>query len=182
MKGCRLLHVAVATALLLCCSVIVYGGPRKKADDPVMRSLKYYPKEQQATYLYTEGLKNSLMFGDRERSAQLFQAAIALDSLHAPSFFELANLNIQNPETALPYCKKALSLDSTNTWYLGLLGRLYLMSNSYDSALRVSQKLIKMAPNNADNYLRLAALYEQQKQPFSAIAILDTAETRFGLM
>ena len=39
-----------------------------------------------------------------------------------------------------------------------------------------------MAPNNADNYLRLAALYEQQKQPFSAIAILDTAETRFGLM
>ena len=182
MKGCRLLHVAVATALLLCCSVIVYGGPRKKADDPVMRSLKYYPKEQQATYLYTEGLKNSLMFGDRERSAQLFQAAIALDSLHAPSFFELANLNIQNPETALPYCKKAVSLDSTNTWYLGLLGRLYLMSNSYDSALRVSQKLIKMAPNNADNYLRLAALYEQQKQPFSAIAILDTAETRFGLM
>lgn len=75
-----------------------------------------------------------------------------------------------------------MRLDSANTWYLTQLGQLYLGTKAYDSALRVYNKLLKLAPGNPDNYVRLAALYEQQGQPFSAISVLDTAETRFGII
>lgn len=106
------------------------------------------------------------MHGDPRRSAALFGEVLKLDSLHAPTYYELANLFAQTPQQAIPYSRNALRLDSANTWYLTQLGQLYLGTKAYDSALRVYNKLLKLAPGNPDNYVRLAALYEQQGQPF----------------
>ena len=182
MKGSNLFYIAVTATVLLSCSVVSHGGSRGAAADPTVRAAKYYPTPERATFLYTEGLKNSLMHGDPRRSAALFGEVLKLDSLHAPTYYELANLFAQTPQQAIPYSRNALRLDSANTWYLTQLGQLYLGTKAYDSALRVYNKLLKLAPGNPDNYVRLAALYEQQGQPFSAISVLDTAETRFGII
>ena len=182
MKGSNLFYIAVTATVLLSCSVVSHGGSRGAAADPAVRAAKYYPAPERATFLYTEGLKNSLMHGDPRRSAALFGEVLKLDSLHAPTYYELANLFAQTPQQAIPYSRNALRLDSANTWYLTQLGQLYLGTKAYDSALRVYNKLLKLAPGNPDNYVRLAALYEQQGQPFSAISVLDTAETRFGII
>ncbi len=182
MKGSNLFYIAVTATVLFSCSVVSSGGSRRVTGDPVMQAAKEYPKSERATFLYTEGLKNNLMYGDPVRSALLFSEALKLDSLHAPTYYELANLFSKTPHKAIPYSRTALRLDSTNTWYLSQLGQLYLGTKEYDSALRVYNKLLNLAPSNPDNYARLAALYEQQGQPFSAISVLDTAEARFGII
>ena len=72
MKGSNLFYIAVTATVLLSCSVVSHGGSRGAAGDPAVRAAKYYPTPERATFLYTEGLKNSLMHGDPRRSAALF--------------------------------------------------------------------------------------------------------------
>ena len=103
MKGSNLFYIAVTATVLLSCSVVSHGGSRGAAADPAVRAAKYYPTPERATFLYTEGLKNSLMHGDPRRSAALFGEVLKLDSLHAPTYYELANLFAQTPQQAIPY-------------------------------------------------------------------------------
>ncbi len=139
-----------------------------------------YTSATMASYLYTEGIKNNVMGGDPQKSIELFNKVLEIDSLHAPTYFELAELYMRTPEKALNYLRKANAIDSANTWYKTSLARAYIIVQKYDSALLVFNKLIEMAPNNPVNYQMLAALYREQKQPYTAISILDSVEAKFG--
>ncbi len=131
---------------------------------------------------YTEGLKALMMGADTSLAAGYFRHALRLDSTHAPSWYELATLRASDPAEAIPYSRRACLLDTTNTWYKAQLGQLMIGAKEYDSALTVYESLLKLSPENPELYYRLGALYEIQGRPFQAIALLDSAETRFGLM
>ncbi len=170
----------LATAMLASCS---FSGRTSVA--PVARHARNTQApltETSVPRLYTEGLKSVLMGADTAFSASLFRRALAIDSTHAPSWYELAMLYREQPEKAIPYSRKACLLDSTNVWYGAQLGQLMIGAKQYDSALRVYNSLMKLSSDNPDIYFRLAALYEMQGQPFQAIALLDSAETRFGIL
>lgn len=141
-----------------------------------------YSEQTMTSYLYTEGIRNNLAEGDPSVSLELFRQALKIDSLHAPSYYEIATLLRDTPKEAIPYSLRAARIDSANTWYRTQLGRLYIGAQQYDSALTIYNELLKAAPDNPDNYRLLAALYEEQGQFFTAISILDLAETRFGVM
>lgn len=134
-------------------------------------------------FYYTEGLKASEVKGDPIGAARLFDKAIEIDSTHSPSYFAAANnIALLDPDLALQYSRTANRLDSDNEWYRTQLARLLVMNMQYNEALREYEQLLKTSPNNPENYRMLAALHEVNRQPFAAIALLDSAESRFGRM
>ncbi len=173
-------YIVLATAMLASCS---FSG-RKSTPRSAQQAYtsQRFLSEASVPLLYTEGIKSVLMGADTSLSASLFRRALELDSTHAPSWYELAMLYREEPEKAIPYSRKACLLDSTNVWYGSQLGQLMIGAKQYDSALRVYSSLMKLSSDNPDIYFRLAALYEMQGQPFQAIALLDSAETRFGIL
>lgn len=156
--------------------------------DPVMTAMPTvaemgYGGALEPAYYYTEGLKVSQVRGDRIGAARLFDKAIEADSSHSPSYFAAANnIAMSDPKLALRYSRRANSLDADNEWYRTQLARLLVMNAQYDEALNEYQSLLRTSPDNPENYRMLAALYEVTRQPFAAIALLDSAETRFGKM
>lgn len=160
------------------CGVFTRGPVKPAPFDPAIGG---YIGDLKPTFYYTEGIKSALMYGDTERAVKLFDKAIELDSMHSPSYFEAANTLIATDAArALEYSIKANTIDTTNLWYQTQLGRLMLMTENYNKAFSIYQNLIRELPSNPDNYRLLAALYQENKQPFSAITILDSAEYKVG--
>ncbi len=134
----------------------------------------------QSLYNYTEGIKQRAIYGDTVRSREFFRAAIAADSLYAPAYFELVFHRLYNsPEEGVEWARRAYRIDTTNKWYHRLYGMMLLMAERYEEALPVYQSLHEI-DKEPENYRILAALYEQNGRPYSAIAVLDSAEIRFG--
>ncbi len=138
----------------------------------------YKSTEDKVTFFYSEGLLAS-QGGDTLAARAFFNRALTLDSLHAPSYYELANI-ASSASDALKYSTEATRLDSTNTWYKMQLGRVLIANEKYDSALVIYEELIEESPSNPDNYRMLAALHEHTGKPFMAISVLDSAENVFG--
>ena len=132
-------------------------------------------------FLYTEGIKRNIIYGDTLQARQLFTKALEQDSTYAPAHYELAgNLLYENTDQAIKHARQASELDSTNRWYRQLYGQALLVGRRYAEALPIFEKLVQ-SERNPDHYRILAILYDQDKRPFSAIAILDSAERQFGV-
>ena len=131
-------------------------------------------------YLYTDGVKRSSIYGDTLGARRLFEAAIAADSGCAPACYELAaSLAGDSIGRAIDYAARAVALDSTNKWYLQLYGQSLIVGGRYGEAIPVFEKLVR-TERNPEHYRLLAALYDGTERPFSAIAILDSADSQFG--
>ncbi len=156
---------------MLSCATTRHARQEKEALSPALR----------ATYLYTEGIKASLLDPDPAYAATIFRRVLALDSTHAPSYYELASLYApEAPAKAIPYSLNACRLDTANVWYQAQLGRLYIVTQQYNKAFEIYSDLTRLAPYEPDNYRMLAALYSELKQPFTAISVLDSAEYKLG--
>ena len=139
------------------------------------------PEPKSPLHLYTEGVKLNAIYGDTTQARRLFRRAIEEDSTYAPAHYELAtSILYDDPKGAISHAYKATTLDSTNRWYRQLYGQTLLVGRRYAEAIPIFENLVRTAPS-PDHYRILAALYEQDKRPFSAIAILDSAEGQFGL-
>lgn len=165
----------------LVCLVASCGVLTKDVTPKLQPSDVGYAGNLEPLFYYTEGLKSFRLYNDPERAIILFDKALKLDSTHIPSLFESANAMIGiDPEKALKYSLRANAIDTANVWLRSQLGRLMLVTNNYDQALDTYSRLVKETPANPDNYRVLAALYEQNKQPYIAINVLDSAETKLG--
>ena len=111
---------------------------------------------------------------------EALQAAIA-DSAYGPAQYELASLLLySDTPKALLHAEEAVRSDTTDKWYLLLLAQAQVLNEEYRNAIGTYERLRGLDPQNPDCYRVLAILYDQERQPFSAIAILDSAEVRFG--
>lgn len=132
-------------------------------------------------YFYTEGIKASAIARDSVRARECFARAVAADSSFAPAYYELALSELgSRPDRAAGHARRAHELDTANLWFRSLYGQSLLYAGQYERALDVFRGLQRRDPANPDNYRVLALLYEMGGQPFSAIAMLDSAERRFG--
>lgn len=139
------------------------------------------PDSLRAFYYYTEGLKASLIYENTDEARVFFEKTIDRDSSFAPAYYQTAELLIErSPAEALPFSRKAESLDSVNVTYRSQLGRALVTSGHLDEALPIYGKLLQDDPHNPLNYRMMAALYEINGQPYTAISILDTAEYKLG--
>ena len=133
-----------------------------------------------AIFHYTEALKGSLFMADTAEVRSELRKALEYDSLHAPSLYEMAQSYIDSPAEGLPYARKAVEQDGDNVIFKGLLARYLTLAGEYTEATRVYEQLVKEEPRNVLNHRMLAALYDQERQPFSAISVLDSAEVKLG--
>ncbi|MBO5875428.1 MAG: tetratricopeptide repeat protein [Alistipes sp.] len=139
------------------------------------------PDSSRCLFLYTEGIKRNLIYGDTVQAQQLFAKALEQDSTYAPAHYELAGILLYNDsEQAIRHARSAAELDSTNRWYRQLYGQTLIVGKRYAEALPVFEHLVR-TERNPDHYRLLALLYDYDRRPFSAIAILDSAERQFGI-
>ena len=176
-NGIVLLALVLLGTLVFSCSLFA-RSPRADA-----KNKKTLPRAEQASLFYLEGIKSNVLEGDSARAKAWFKKVLEIDSTHSPSLYELASLTaLDQPEEALQYSLKANAIDTANTWYKMQLGRLLIATQRYDSALTLYDQLIRMNPNDPDNYRLKALLYDQLGQPEKALEVLETAENRFGII
>lgn len=166
------LTAITALCLLFSTALVTGKGPA---------GMPEHPDSLRSVYLYTEGIKHNTISRDSVRARTLFLEAVRNDSTFAPAWYELAaNGMYDTPGEAVELARRAYRLDTTNKWYRQFYGQTLIYARQYDEALGVYRRLRTEDPKNPDNYRILAALYEQAQQPFTAIAMLDSAELRFG--
>lgn len=176
-NGIVLSALVLLGTLVFSCSLFA-RSPRADA-----KNKKTLPRAEQASLFYLEGIKSNVLEGDSARAKAWFKKVLEIDSTHSPSLYELASLTaLDQPEEALQYSLKANAIDTANTWYKMQLGRLLIATQHYDSALTLYDQLIRMNPNDPDNYRLKALLYDQLGQPEKALEVLETAENRFGII
>ena len=176
-NGIVLSALVLLGTLVFSCSLFA-RSPRANA-----KNKKTLPRAEQASLFYLEGIKSNVLEGDSARAKAWFKKVLEIDSTHSPSLYELASLTaLDQPEEALQYSLKANAIDTANTWYKMQLGRLLIATQRYDSALTLYDQLIRMNPNDPDNYRLKALLYDQLGQPEKALEMLETAENRFGII
>ena len=168
----RLTATTVLCLLLFSAAFVTGKGPSAAPE---------YPDSLRSVWLYTEGIKQQTITGDTLRARKLFAEAIRRDSNYAPAYFELvSNGMYASPEEAIELAGRAYRLDTANKWYHQFYGQTLVFAGEYDRAVPVYRSLINRFPKEPDFYRILAALYEQTRQPAEAVALLDSAEVRFG--
>jgi len=164
-------------AIALLCALFATALAGGKGRVPVSE----WPDSLRSVDLYTEGIKLIAIRRDSAGARRHFTEAIRRDSTYAPAYYELAvNGMYATPEEAVALIRRACELDTANRWYHRFYGQILLYAERYAEALRVYRDLTAEDPSDPDNYRLLAALYEQQQQPYAAIVTLDSAELRFG--
>lgn len=139
------------------------------------------PDSLRATYRYTEGLKRAAIYGDSAAARALYEQALAFDSEFAPALYEMASQYLEKDGArAVEYARRAYHTDTTSRWYTSIYAQALIVTGDYDRALPVFRRLIRMDADNPDNYRIMAILYQQRQQPYSAIAVLDSADMRLG--
>lgn len=175
-KAWHIVAVVVAAAGMVSCAASARTASRDRL--PEDYAGRYAPY-----YYHAEGIKAYAVQGDTARAQHLFRRALESDSTYAPASYQLAELALAAaPEEALAYSREANRLDTTNLTYRNQLGRILVVTEHYDEAMDIYTRLMREDPHNPMNYRLLAALYEFDRQPYSALAILDTAEMRLGRM
>ena len=172
---------AISFALLLFCTAFAgaagSGTARPQRSDSIPDSLR-------SVYLYTEGIKRQMIRLDTTGARTLFAEAIRRDSSYAPAYYELAGSLTAGGERTIGevirLAGEAAKLDTANKWYRQFYGQALLIGNRYDEALNVYRSLTRSDAQNPENFRLLAALYAEAERPYEAIAVLDSAELRFG--
>ena len=152
-------------------------------DDGKKRPELVIPDSLRAVYKYTEGLKQLNIFGDTVKSQKLLREALEIDSTYSPALYELASQIMEggkNDAEAIALARKAYLSDTTSRWYTSLYAQTMIVASRLDEALPIYARLMRMDSKNPDVYRILAILYQQRHQPFSAIAVLDSADMRLG--
>ena len=135
-----------------------------------------------AFYLYTDALKSRAIDEDRSAAETLLLEAVGIDSTYAPAWFELSGIALYtDPDRAVDFARRAVQTDSTDKWFMRRFGQSLIYARRYAEAIPVFEQLVHM-DRDPDNYRLLAMLYEQNERPFSAIAILDSADGQFGVL
>lgn len=156
-------------------------NPKQKSL-PEVEAADTVPDSLLPLHYYTEGLKHKIIDEDGVAANTLFFKALLQDSAYAPANYELAEaMLMSDPDKAVDYARRASAADTANKWYRRRLGQAMLVARRYGEAVPVYEELVR-TDRDPDNYRVLAMLYEQNDRPFSAIAILDSADGQFGIL
>lgn len=167
------------TLILLLLTAVFCGAFARKT--PPVAPTPQVPDSLRGFYLFTEGVKQAFIEQDTAAARISLERSVAADSTYGPAWYELAQLLLySDAPAALRYAERAFRTDTTDKWYLLQLGQAQILNDRYRDALRTYDRLREADAQNPDIYRVLAMLYEQEGQPFSAIAALDSAEVRFG--
>jgi len=158
-------------------SLIAKGQDMKVLKDTISTSDDYFIEAMK--YYNLDSIKLATSF---------FKESLNLDKNNDAAYYYLGLIysNEKNTDKGIIYINKAISLDSTNTWYKRSLAQVYLAKDDIDKSIGIYQDLIKNQPNNVDYYLAVLNTYLIHKKELSyndisqALNALDRIETLQG--
>lgn len=124
--------------------------------------------------LYADAVKENIL-GNSKEAETLFTRFIEAEPNVAAAYYELARINAKenNVSKANQNIKKAMSLDTTNKWYLEFYGNLLASTNKFAEAAAVFTKLADKYSPNEDYLLKSSLLYQRNKDYGLAIIELE---------
>ena len=129
---------------------------------------------------HSEAVKSINIWRDTLKAQSIWRGIIAEDSLYGPALYNLSKLEPSKSPEALRLSRLAYEADSTNKFYAESYGLALLDNHDYTTALGVYKRLMAMDSRQPSTYYFLAQMYAMQGMPYSAIAVLDSADMRLG--
>ncbi len=167
---------------ILTLAVFVTNVAFATTDHPSGRSadaaLLYMPDSLSRTYRHTEAVKRLNIERDTTRAREIWLEIIAQDSAYSPALYNLSRIERGGRE--LEYAERAYRADSNNRWYAQNYATQLIAARKYRESMPIYRALLRLNPRDIDAYHALAILYASGGMPYSAIAILDSAEIRTG--
>ena len=159
--------VAILLVALLCCGFI-----------PQHKAARQAAPQKSVSELYAEAIKAVTIHKDTVGAIGAIEAVFQQDSNYAPALNLLSRIT-RVPKNAVEYAERAYLADTTNRYYLEDYGRALVQGGEYSKAVSVFGKIVQKSTEPND-YRILAILLDGSRKTAEAIAVLDTAEVRFG--
>ncbi len=159
--------IVILLVALFCCGFI----PQHKA------ARQTTPKKS-VSELYSEAIKAVTIHKDTINALCAIEAIFQQDSTYAPALNLLSRIT-RVPKNAVEYSERAYLSDTTNRYYLEGYGNALVQGGEYEKAIPVYEKIVAKSTEPND-YRILAILLDNKRKTQEAIAVLDTAEVRFG--
>lgn len=135
--------------------------------------------ELQDTYLRANQAK---LLGKYDKAAELYQSVIESQPTMAAAHHDLARvyLALDDPDSAIKSCKKALSFAPDEVWYVVTLSEIYLATEQYSDQVKMLKKAITMSeePHLYDRWAAAAELSGDQAEVAMAY---ELAMDRYGM-
>ena len=152
---------------LFCCGF----APRHKAT-------RQQEPQRPISELYAEAIKQATIHHDTLKAKSAIEAIFRQDSTYAPAQNLLSRLTTNRSE-AMRMAERAYRSDTTNRYYLEDYGGALVRGGEYNKAVSIFQKIVAKS-TEPDHYRILAILLDSNRRTAEALAVLDTAEIRFG--
>ncbi len=138
------------------------------------------PDSLRRTYRHTEAIQRYTIHRDTVGAVAIWRDILAEDDNYAPAHYYLSIAGDEYGEASVEHARRAFVADSSNKWYVRnyatkLLGRFELRA-----ALPVYHRLLSLDRQDISTYYGLAYIYRLSDMPYSAIAVLDSADIRLG--
>ena len=159
--------VVLLLVVLFCCGFV-----------PQHKATRQATPQKSVSELYAEAIKAVTIHKDTVGAIGAIEAVFQQDSNYAPALNLLSRIT-RVPKNAVEYAERAYLADTTNRYYLEDYGRALVQGGEYSKAVSVFGKIVQKSTEPND-YRILAILLDGSRKTTEAIAVLDTAEVRFG--
>ncbi len=159
--------VAIFLVVLFCCGFI-----------PQHKAARQKAPLKPVSELYSEAIKAITIHKDTLNAVAAIEAIFQQDSNYAPALNLLSKLT-RVPQNAIEYSERAYRADTTNRYYLEDYGAALVEGGEYGRAIPVFKKIVSKS-TEPNHYRVLALLLDNSRRTDEALAVLDTAEVRFG--
>ncbi len=159
--------VAILMVVLFCCGFV-----------PQHRAARQKVATKPVSELYAEAIKSFTIHKDTIATIAAIEAIFQQDSNYAPALNLLSKIT-HVPQNAVEYAERAYLSDTTNRYYLEDYGGALVRGGEYDKAVGIFKKIVDKS-TEPDHYRILAILLDGSRRTSEALAVLDTAEVRFG--
>lgn len=129
---------------------------------------------------HSEAVKSLAIWQDTTKAERLWRGIIAEDSLYAPALYSLSRLKSVEADEVIDLARRAYEVDSSNKWYAQHYGEILVTRGDMSKALGVYRRLMALDSRDVSTYYYLARIYALRGMPYSAIAVLDSADMRLG--
>ena len=157
----------ILLAVLFCCGFV-----------PQHKAARQTTPQKSISELYAEAIKAITIHKDTLNAVASIESVLRQDSSYAPALNLLSRLT-KEPKRAVAYAEKAYLSDTTNRYYLEDYGRALIQGGEYAKATPIFEKIVRKSTEPND-YRILAILFDGSRRTQEAVAVLDTAEVRFG--
>lgn len=158
---------AILFVAILCCGFIPSHADARKQSS-----------RKSVSELYAEAIKALTIYRDTTSAVKALVDIIDQDTSQAPAMFYLSRI-IKNPANATMLAERAYQSDTNNLFYLRAYITTLLETNRRDDIIIALKKLVKTSTDLEDFY-RLALLLAAQEDFDGSLAVLDSADMRFG--